>query len=213
MAEADVTLESEPGTSRLEAFSDGVFAIAITLLVLDLKVPSASADGVGLLRLLEEQWPTYLAFATSFATILIMWVNHHAIFRTMIRADHGIFLLNGLLLFCISVVPFPTALLAKYAELPERTIAAAVYSGMFTIIAIVFNLLWHYALRHPTLLKKDLDHVFVGTLTQQYRLGPPAYVVAFVLAFVNVTVSVAICVALAVLFALPVRRQRERTGG
>src|SRR5215469_2591255 len=99
-------------TGRVEAFSDGIFAIAATLLVLDLKVPQTG--GRTLASALRSQWPTYLAFVTSFATILIMWINHHRIFTLIGRSDDRLLFYNGLLLFGVTLVPFPTALVAEY---------------------------------------------------------------------------------------------------
>ena len=132
-------------TTRLEAFSDGVFAIAITLLILEVRVPERRDIGEGrqLLTALADLWPAYLAYGTSFVAILIMWVNHHIIFEHVRRTDHPLFLLNGLLLLCITFMPFPTALLAEYLGHPGQRLAAAVYAGSFVVIAIVFNLLWH----------------------------------------------------------------------
>ena len=101
-------------TARIEAFSDGVFAIAITLLVLDLKVPRDLPDGRTLAGALLAQWPAYMAFASSFMTILIMWVNHHRIFTLVGRSDSRLLFFNGLLLMGVTVVPFPTALVAEY---------------------------------------------------------------------------------------------------
>ena len=101
-------------TARIEAFSDGVFAIAITLLVLDLKVPRGMAEGRDLLAALVGQWPAYLAFVTSFATIGIMWINHHRMFTLIGRTDDGLLVLNGLLLLGVTFVPFPTGVLAEY---------------------------------------------------------------------------------------------------
>ena len=99
-------------TARVEAFSDGVFAIAITLLILDVHVP---APGLGPLRTaLARQWPTYIAFLISFAFIGIMWVNHHRLFNHIRRSDNTLMFLNLLLLLGVCVVPFPTALLAAH---------------------------------------------------------------------------------------------------
>ena len=106
-------------TARIEAFSDGVFAIAITLLVLDLKVPRDLPDGQTLTGALLAQWPAYLAFASSFMTILIMWVNHHRIFTLVGRSDSRLLFFNGLLLMGVTVVPFPTALVADTS--PRRS--------------------------------------------------------------------------------------------
>ena len=101
-------------TARIEAFSDGVFAIAITLLVLDLKVPRELHEGQTLTSALAHQWPAYVAFVTSFLTILVMWINHHRMFTLIGRADDRLLIFNGLLLLGITVVPFPTSLVAEY---------------------------------------------------------------------------------------------------
>ena len=128
-------------TTRIEAFSDGVFAIAITLLVLDLKVPRELSEGRTLDQILLAQWPGYLAFITSFLTILIMWVNHHRMFTLIGRSDHRLLFYNGLLLMGVTLVPFPTALVAEFLRHDGERTAALVYSGTFIFIAICFNLL------------------------------------------------------------------------
>ena len=192
-------------TGRLEAFSDGVFAIAITLLVLDVHVPLASDLGGGsLLHALLRQWPVYLAYMTSFLTILIMWVNHHQMFARIGRVDHSLLFLNGLLLMSVSIVPFPTSLVAAYLQQRDGQVATAVYSGTFVAIAVLFNLLWRYAAYEGRLLESDEDPRFVRGLSRQYLLGPPAYFAAFVLAFVSVWASVSLCMLLAIFFALPI---------
>jgi uncharacterized membrane protein len=113
-------------TGRIEAFSDGVFAIAITLLVLEIKVPQHKiVETVGLVSSLLSLWPSYLAFFTSFASILVMWVNHHRIFSLVTRTDHAFFYWNGLLLMLVTLVPFPTALLAEYLIHPQAKVAAS----------------------------------------------------------------------------------------
>ena len=113
----------EKETGRLEAFSDGVFAIAITLLALELKVPHFEAGqitGAAVISGLAHQWPSYLAFITSFFTVLIMWVHHHAIFRLVKRVDVTLLFANGFLLMLVTVVPFPTALVADILEPPPQ---------------------------------------------------------------------------------------------
>ena len=115
----------ERETSRLEAFSDGVFAIAITLLVLEVKVPKleGGATSSALARALLDQWPSYLALVTSFFTLLIMWVHHHLVFRQVHRADVRLLFVNGILLLFISVTPFPTAVVAEYLGTPAAPAA------------------------------------------------------------------------------------------
>ena len=192
-------------TGRLEAFSDGVFAVAITLLVLDLKVPPFAqltpAQGLG--STLLNEWPAYLAYVTSFLTILIMWINHHNLFRQIKLIDHTFLLINGLLLMLVTVIPFPTSLLVEYIQTNERTTAAAVYSGTNIVLAILFATLWFYASYNNRLLDKKADPVAVRNISNQYRLGPLFYLVTFIVAFINAWISVGLCLLLALFFALP----------
>src|SRR5690349_4976311 len=117
----------EKETGRLESFSDGVFAVAITLLVIDLKVPqvdvNAASPSLELARALLKQWPSYLTFVTSFATILIMWVNHHNLFKLIQRTDTHFLFINGLLLLLVTSVPFPTALVSQYLTSSAASVA------------------------------------------------------------------------------------------
>ncbi len=171
-------------TARVEAFSDGVFAIAITLLVLDLKVPSEQPLATGLLA----QWPVYVAYLISFAFILIMWVNHHWMFQHIARI----------------VVPFPTNLVAQYVLTDDQRLAASVYSGWFFLIAIFFNLLWRYASNNGRLLSThDHDAGLAQVISARYRWGPILYFVAFALALVSAPASLALNLLLAIYFALP----------
>lgn len=199
-------------TARIEAFSDGVFAIAITLLILDIKVPRALEGSARLLPTLINQWPAYLAFITSFATIGIMWINHHHLFTLIKRSDQLLLVLNGLLLLGVTFVPFPTALLAEYIQSRDGQLAAMVYSGSFFVIAIVFNLLWWHAASEDRLLDQQADPQAVRTITRRYAVGPLLYGVAFVLALVSVPASVGMNLLLAVFFAIPGRSQRSLPG-
>jgi uncharacterized membrane protein len=194
----------EKETGRVEAFSDGVFAIAITLLVLDLKVPKSSdlAGSGGLIPVLLRQWPMFAAYLTSFATILVMWVNHHKLF-TFIRRTNGAFLfLNGLLLLFVTFVPFPTALVSEHLRGAQAPIAAAIYTATYFGIAIVFNVLWRYASGGMRLLGPRVDPGKVRAVTRDYSFGPVLYLAAFLFSFVSVAASLAICVGLAVFFAV-----------
>ena len=196
------TSTEEKETARVEAFSDGVFAIAITLLVLELKVPRELTDGETLTTALGRQWPSYIAFVTSFATIGIMWINHHRLFTYVRRVDHGLLLANLLLLLGVTVVPFPTALIAEHHD---ARLAAMAYSGTFVGIAIFFNILWRHARREQRLLGSNIDLAEVAAIDRQYAFGPLLYVGAFALCFVSVGASVLANLALAIFFALPPR--------
>jgi TMEM175 potassium channel family protein len=188
-------------TSRIEAFSDGVFAIAMTLLILDIKIPPAGSDlYVELLR----QWPSYLSFLVSFAFIGIMWINHHRLFTHIARSDDVLLVLNLLLLLGVVVVPFPTAVLAIHLGQPDQRAALVLYNAIYVFIAIVFNLLWRYASsgkRH--LLAKDVDETSVERITGQYALGPVYYLICLGLSWVSAAASLALNFALACFFALP----------
>ncbi|MCI0441928.1 DUF1211 domain-containing protein [bacterium] len=193
-------------TSRVEAFSDGVFAIAITLLILEIRVPSGVASGE-LGNALIKLWPSYLAFLTSFGTIGTMWVNHHRLFTLINSIDDGLISLNVLLLLGITWIPFPTALLAQHLTGPDQYIAATVYSGSYVIIAIVFNVLWTYA------VKKNLvvDHANVGSISRQYLLGPLLYFIALLIGLKNATACLVFSLALVIYFALPPRLWQRKT--
>jgi uncharacterized membrane protein len=206
----------EKETGRIEAFSDGVFGIAITLLILEIKIPQP-ADLAGKMSLgaaLFRQWPAYISYLTSFLTILIMWMNHHRLFRHIRRSDDGFLVLNGLLLMAVTIVPFPTAVLSSWcclsaARTGDADTAAAVYSGVFVVIAVLFNVLWRYAAHRGRLLATGHDEQEVAAISKQYRGGPLLYLVAFGLAFISVPASVGTCMALAVFFALPGRKNRK----
>ncbi len=189
-------------TVRVEAFSDGVFAIAITLLVLGIQVPKASHSGagVGLGTALIGIWPHYLSFVTSFITIFAKWVNHHRVFSFIQRTDHGFLYWNGLLLLFVTFMPFPTALLAEHMLQSDARVAGAVFAGTYAASAFAFKGLWHHASKGGRLLARNVDDREIRQITRQYRFGPVLYLVAFALSFVSVGWSVGMCLCLAVFF-------------
>ncbi len=193
------------GTERIGAFCDGVFAIAMTLLVLELRVPAAEVVARdGLWRALGGHWSSYGAFALSFAIIGIMWANHHAIFRYIGRSDHVFSMLNLGLLFFVVLLPFPTAVLATYLpNVGARTAAVVLYGANLVATAICFNLVWRYAVKGRRLLRPDADQQLVDAVTAEYRLGPVFYGAATLLAFVSVWISLGIHALMAGLFLLP----------
>lgn len=193
----------EKETSRLEAFSDGVFAIAITLLILELKVPSlANGDlnSPALARVLVSQWASYLSLVTSFFTILVMWVHHHAIFSHVRRCDAWLHFANGCLLLVVTFVPYPTAVLAKYLQTPAANAAAAYYSATLILIAICFNLVLRAAFR-KRLLQPSTSAAFVEKTCRGYLRGPVLYAIAFVAAFFSVQICMGICTLLWIYWA------------
>ena len=199
----------EKETGRLEAFSDGVFAVAITLLVLNIKIPgidlppSKLPDDTNLWQALRDEWPMLAAYATSFATIGIMWLNHHRLFAHIKRTNTVLLLINLLLLLIIVFIPVPTALLAEYFVRPDLHVAAIVYSSTCLGMACCFNVLWRYASYHNRLLGKDADPRAVKAISQQYLFGPLLYIITFGLAWVNTPASIIFCFILALFFAMP----------
>jgi uncharacterized membrane protein len=199
--ESDSSEQRETG--RVEAFSDGVFAIAITLLVLELKVPpvAATTSRQALLDALLRLWPSFAAFLTSFSAILIMWMNHHGVFR-MVRKVSGPFLAaNGLLLLAVTFVPFPTAVLATHVLGPSSTIAAAFYCGTYVLVSISYNALWGAATR-GRLLRQDVPEAHIRKIRRAYQLGLVVYVGATALALWNAHAGLALSTALWLLWGV-----------
>lgn len=194
----------EKETARIEAFSDGVFAIAVTLLVLELHVPEVK-DGSKASYLLEElklQWPGYIAFIISFFSIFIIWVNHHKIFKQIYKRNTGLMFANGLILFLVSLVSYPSALLAKFFLTDSKELAVTIYTGLFVLINLAFNLLWNQASSDKTLLRPGISDEAIKQLRDNYRYGFPTYLAAFILSFFYPNLALLICVLLWVFWAI-----------
>jgi uncharacterized membrane protein len=192
-------------TNRLESFSDGVIAVAVTLLVLDITVPTPSAHA-SLAHELAQKWPNYAAYVTSFVTIGIIWINHHAMVSRLREADHMILILNNFLLLTIGILPFATALMAAYLRQPSgEHVAAAVYGGAFLVMAIAFSILnRHILLRKPHMLVEQLPEARRRAILRRTTSGVFPYVLALALAPVSAYLTLAIAAALAVFYALPI---------
>ena len=200
--------QTEKETGRLEAFSDGVFAIAITLLVLELKVPEvhgAGGSSLALAKALSQQWPSYFGLVTSFFTVLIMWVHHHAILRNVWRTDAWLHFANGCLLLGVTFVPYPTSVLATFLETPAARMAVTFYAGTFVFIALCFYLFIRAAFRKP-LLSPYASPEFIAKTCQSYAYGPPLYLVATLSALLDVRASLVICTALWIFWATTITR-------
>jgi uncharacterized membrane protein len=190
-------------TSRLEAFSDGVIAVAITLLALNLTFPAPGTQPLG--HFLAKQWPAYLAYVISFMTIGIIWINHHMAIGRLREADHSILTFNLLLLMSICVLPFTTHMMASYltASGGER-LAAVVYSGSLLVMGAAFSLLnMHTLLRKSELLNIEMTQADRGRLLRRSAVGQVPYAVAVVLALISPYASIALCGAVGVYYALP----------
>jgi uncharacterized membrane protein len=193
------------GTGRIEAFTDGVLAIAITLLILEVKVPHLETESkAGLWEALFKLWPSYGGYLTSFLVIGIIWINHHQLFKLIRGTTHSFLSLNVLFLMVVSFLPFPTALLAEYVrEGKEQQTAAIVYTGSMLAMSIAYNILWRYASGNYRLLYPNVPKAVVKDISQKYNMGLGFYVVAFGLSFVSYEVSLTMTVLLALYFLLP----------
>jgi uncharacterized membrane protein len=196
---------------RVDAFSDGVLAIAITLLVLEIRLPAGEHEGE-LLNLLLAEWPSYFAYVVSFLTIGVMWVNHSDLFRMLRRVDRSLLMLNALLLMAITFLNFPTVILSEAIQTPDINVAAVFYSGTTLVIAVAYNAIWVYARRHPYLFEKHVTPGVIQGVTRQFNIGFTLYVMAFIVAFFSGILSVLLCFGLAVFFALPVRNSNFLRG-
>jgi uncharacterized membrane protein len=194
-----------PSPARVEAFSDGVFAIIITLLVLDLRVPPTDAlNGQSLAAALARQWPLYLAYLLSFLQVGVVWANHHTMFHYIHRSDHVLLVCNLLLLLCTALLPFTTAVFAEYglAGRSDMQLAAFIYSAALGAAGIFFNLLWRHALR-AGLTNPNADPHRLHALAWHWMFLPILYGVAFLLTFISPYLSVCIYVLLLFYYALP----------
>jgi len=171
-------------TTRVEAFSDGVFAIAITLLILEIRLPEPGAVGAGgsLWARLCALWPSYLAFFISFFVILIMWVNHHELMRLVRSVDYPLLFANGFVLLLVTFVPFPTAVLARHLATSEAAPAVTFYCGTFVLISLTWGWLFLTIVRRG-LLRPDVHPTTVVRIRRAYAAGPIVYTIATGVAF------------------------------
>ncbi len=189
-------------TARLETFADGVFAIAATLLILnvDAQVREGST-GIGD-RLLEI-WPSYIAYAVSFVTIGIIWSNHHTVMAQLGRVNRTFLMLNVFLLLCVAFLPFPTRLVAEHLrDRAELEPAALAYGATMTVMSVCYLSLWLYATRGRRLLRDDSDPRMVSGITRSYLPGAPVYLTATLVALVSPLASVALFGGIALFYVI-----------
>jgi uncharacterized membrane protein len=188
-------------SARVEAFSDGVLAIAATLLVLELHVPEAGQDlGPALLA----QWPSYAAYVVSFATIGIIWVNHHSLFAHVRRVDRTLLFLNLLLLMVVSVIPFPTAILGRFviAE-ADSHLAAAIYGVLMILMSLAFTALWRHVTSNARLLGRHVDPGRARQESVLFSAGLLGYAAGAGLAFVSAPLSLLVYGLVALFYVFP----------
>jgi uncharacterized membrane protein len=190
----------DEGTTRLETFSDGVFAIAATLLVLEFSVGETPGPQLG--HALLELWPSYLAYGTSFLTIGIIWINHHYCVQTLARCDRTLLFLNLLLLLIVGFLPFPTKLVAQYLQQPGERDAALAYAATFVAMSIVYNAWWRYASGGRRLIRDSVPDSTLRAISRAFNPGVPMYTAVLLIALVSPLASVGLTFAIAA-FYLP----------
>lgn len=202
-------LRRDRGVDRLEAFSDGVFSVAITLLVLDFHPPaegSRLADGALLPQLLD-QWQVYAAYLLSFAVIGVTWVDHHLLFRYVSRSDRVLLALNGLLLLIVAFTPYPTTILSRAlgnsGDQQNLAVAAAFYSLVVLLNGIFFNLIWHYAVRHHRLVDRRISSASLDRLSKRFIYWPFFYLDSLLVAPFSPYISLGIYLLVPLSYAIP----------
>lgn len=181
------------GKGRTEAFSDGVFSIAITLLILEIKVPPfIGQTNQELAWSLLSLWPSFFAFVGSFATILVLWINHHGLFTLAEHVTPQFLFANGFLLLFVTFLPFPTALLAQHLTGPGANTAAVVYCGTYVLTNISYHLLL-LAVTAPQSIRDDVSPALIRRIRTAYKFGSLIYIVATVVAWFHAFAGVLIC--------------------
>jgi TMEM175 potassium channel family protein len=184
---------------RVEAFSDGVFAVAATLLIFNIQIDKTAPGG--LLAALLAAWPKYAAYVASFLTIGVMWINHHGLFERIARLNRTLMFLNLLLLMAIVFLPFPTAVLGSTILIPhDASTAASFYALNAVVISIFFSAVWTYALTHPDLLAPDVDRHAAMRSWPRFSAGVVAYLVCVPIGQFSPIAVVVICAAVAVYY-------------
>ena len=190
------------GNERIMAFSDGVFAIVITLLVLEIKVPEIAAGMVAeeLPHALAELWPRILSHVISFAVLGVYWVGHHTLFMYIKRHDRVLLWLNILFLLFVSSMPFPTGLLSQYSD---QQIALVIYCGVLILAGLAAIAMWWYATGDRRLVDEDIDPTLVALIYRRGLLTPALYLVALVASFVNLGIAKLLVVIAILIYIVP----------
>lgn len=193
--------EYSPKTTRIEAFSDGVFAIVVTLLVLEIKVPhfDSGATTADMTRELLHLLPKFIGFVLSFVIVAIFWVNHHQLFHSLERSDRKLLWLNNLLLFWMSFIPFPTALLGEY---PLQPVSVFVYGAVLLLASVSFNLMLRHAVKSG-LFEDTISEEVLAKSIRRGMIGPVVYLASVLGAFISVYISLALFVLVPVYYFVP----------
>jgi uncharacterized membrane protein len=201
MIEVMTTLRS---TTRTEAFSDGVMAIAITLLILNVHIDTGYASAHGLLRALDHEWPAYLAYITAFLTIAIMWLNHHALFDKIRQVDKSLAWTNLALLLTISILPFPTSVVAQYLRAggTDAKVAVSFYGLISTLNGFAWLGSWLHLARYPELLHEPYDAAYARLERRRTAMGVATYAAATAIAWLAPIVALLLFLAVAIFYAV-----------
>jgi uncharacterized membrane protein len=191
-------MSNEKETNRVEAFSDGVFAIAITLLILEIKVPKLglAMTNSQLFNALLNLWPSYFAFLLSFFAVLIMWINHHGFFKYLRTINNGFLYANGFLLLMVTFIPFPTAVLAEHINSSAANVSAAFYCGTMVLVSVAYNGLWHATAYNRQLLKEEISDALIIKIRNAYWFGFLVYLASFIISFFYALAGLALCISL-----------------
>jgi uncharacterized membrane protein len=188
--------------SRLESFSDGVFAVAITLLALNLTIEGRGAGHPALLIQLGHHWPAYVAYLISFFSIGIIWVNHHRVMNDVVAVTRPLLYLNLVLLAVVVAIPFATSTMADYltAGGQDSRVAAALYAGVFELMGLAFAIVYEWTLRHDDHLRQPLPAAAKNGVRLRFYGGQIPYLIAFAVAFFSAPATVAITGVVAVYY-------------
>jgi TMEM175 potassium channel family protein len=191
-------------TARVEAFSDGVFAIAMTLLVLEIRVPELpeGATNRALGHALVALWPSIVAFVASFATILTMWTHHHHLCALVRRVDRRLFFANGLLLLLVTFIPFPTAVAARNIGCSAARAATMFYCGTFFLMALAFQVFFAAVARDGDAPRPEAERREIDAIRRTYLLGPSAYAGAALLGFFSPLLGFLVCAVMWIFWSL-----------
>jgi uncharacterized membrane protein len=190
-------------TSRVETFSDGVFAIAITLLIIEIKVPTGTELNNGLFQALLNKWPNYLAFFIGFFTVLVCWINHHHAFQHIKKCTQAFCLVNAMTLFVVGFVPYPTAVLAVFIDKKESPTAVHLFGVTYILMAMAYRFLWGYAKRNQ-LTDPDVSENYKKSVLRMYDFGVVHTIITFIISFWSVPVSLVLYIFLFSMFLFPI---------
>ena len=196
------------GKTRLEAFSDGVFAIVVTLLIIEIKVPEVKGPDISsqLSQALIHMFPKFLSYAMSFAYIAIYWVNHHLLFHVIKKVDRGLFWFNSFFLMVLAFIPFPTALIGEY---PQEHVAVILYGVIMFLTALSFVLIKWYAINYAKLGDPKMETDIFKDSLFKITAGPLCYLLAIIFAFINPWISIGIYLIIPVIYFIPTEVERR----